>query len=99
MGFDWTLGLMRYDKVWRSQRKLIHQKMNSLAVAEYLPTQLNHSLFAFHSLLETVYLWNDGILIQKLYESPNDFVEHLRHNSGALIMEECSWIITSIVSI
>jgi hypothetical protein len=29
------------------------------------------------------------VLLQRLYETPGDFVEHLRHTAGAVIMEAC----------
>ena len=33
---------------------------------------------------------NNRALIQGIYETPEYFAEHLRHTSGAIIMEACS---------
>ncbi|KAF8513269.1 cytochrome P450, partial [Gautieria morchelliformis] len=71
MGFDWLMGFMRYGEVWRRNRALMHKKFHPAAAAKYQPIQAKHT----------------RRLLRRLCESPDDFVNHIRHASGAIIME------------
>ncbi|KAF8513276.1 cytochrome P450, partial [Gautieria morchelliformis] len=71
MGFDWAVPLMRYGEAWRRHRALMHKKFHPAAAAKYHPIQAKHTLR----------------LLRRLCESPDDFVEHIRHSAGAIIME------------
>ncbi|KAF8507550.1 cytochrome P450, partial [Gautieria morchelliformis] len=71
MGGDWGVSLMYYGERWRRHRRAIHQKFHPVATAEYKPIQLKHT----------------RILLRRLYETPDDFAEHMRHIAGAIIME------------
>ncbi|KAF8493347.1 cytochrome P450 [Gautieria morchelliformis] len=71
IGFDWSVALMSYGERWRRHRKVIHEKFHPVAAAEYKPIQLKHA----------------RILLRRLYETPGDFVEHMRHTAGANIIE------------
>ena len=41
------------------------------------------------SVLSNKRLMGPSVLLQRLSETPKDFVEHVRHTSGAIIMEAC----------
>ncbi|KAF8478751.1 cytochrome P450 [Gautieria morchelliformis] len=71
MGFDWHITFMRYGEWWRRHRKLFHQKFHPAAAAEYHPIQIQRT----------------QELLQRLYETPTEFAEHIRHTAGAIIME------------
>ncbi|KAF8512711.1 cytochrome P450 [Gautieria morchelliformis] len=71
MGWDWLMVFMHYGNLWRRYRKAVHQNLHPNAAAEYQPIQLKHT----------------RVLLRRLYETPNQFVEHLRHAAGAIIME------------
>ena len=89
MGLDWAMSLMHYGERWRSQRRVMHDKLHPRVVIHYQPIQLKHTrLFTliFNNL--PVYLLNHhSALLYRLYDTPDRFVEHLRHTSGAVIME------------
>ncbi|KAF8509759.1 cytochrome P450 [Hysterangium stoloniferum] len=71
MGFDWNFAFMRYGNLWRRHRKLMHKKFHPTAAAKYHPIQRSQT----------------RKLLQQFCETPTEFVEHLRHTAGAIIME------------
>ncbi|KAF8513280.1 cytochrome P450 [Gautieria morchelliformis] len=71
MGFGWAMPFIRYGEVWRRSRALMHKKFHPAAVTEYLPIQAKHT----------------RRLLRRLCESPDNFVDHIRHSTGAIIME------------
>ena len=88
MGFDWAMSLMHYGERWRSHRRVMHEKLHPRIVIDYQPIQLKHTrlfILIFNSLL--VYLLNHSALLYRLYDTPDRFIEHLRHTAGAIIME------------
>ncbi|KAF8513892.1 cytochrome P450 [Gautieria morchelliformis] len=70
-GFDWSFSLMRYGNKWRRLRKMFHQKFHLTAATAYTSVQAEHTQELLH----------------RLHESPEDFLQHFRHLSGAIIME------------
>ena len=89
MGWDWAVTIMRYGELWRRHRKIIHQKFHPTAVEEYYPVQIKHARYTFPLISQQMYLTGNSLLLQRLHETPDDFVDHVRHNSGAIIMEAC----------
>ncbi|KAF8507777.1 cytochrome P450 [Gautieria morchelliformis] len=71
MGFGWAVAFIRYGEEWRRKRAVIHKKFHPAAAAEYYPIQAKHT----------------RRLLRRLCESPDDFVNHIRHSTGAIIME------------
>ncbi|KIJ38757.1 hypothetical protein M422DRAFT_33150, partial [Sphaerobolus stellatus SS14] len=71
MGFDWNFVIMRYGDRWRRHRRSFHQRFNPGAILEYMPLQLNQT----------------RSLLLRLRESPDDFLAHIRHLSGAVTMD------------
>ncbi|KAF8518587.1 cytochrome P450 [Gautieria morchelliformis] len=71
MGWDWLVTFMPYGERWRRHRRTIHQHFHPDAAARYEPVQLGHS----------------RELLTRLYETPDQFAEHVRHTAGAIIME------------
>ena len=92
MGWDWAISLMRYGERWRSHRRALHKKFHAVAVAEYHPIQVKHTRFIYPSVLSDGYLTIPSVLLQRLYGTPHDYLAHLRHTSGAIIMAACYWI-------
>ncbi|KAF8507774.1 cytochrome P450 [Gautieria morchelliformis] len=71
MGFTWFTAFMHYGQEWRRNRALMHKKLHPAAAAEYHPIQAKHI----------------RRMLRRLCESPDDFVNHIRHSSGAITME------------
>ena len=92
MGYDWATPFMHYGEPWRRHRKLMHQKLQPIPVVEYRPVQLKHTRCkSYPDFREDIFISKNRLLLRRLYESPDHFVEHLRHTSGAIIMEACYW--------
>ncbi|KAF8506214.1 cytochrome P450 [Gautieria morchelliformis] len=70
-GFDWNLATMRYGDKWRRHRKMFHQSFHLTAVTAYTSIQEKRT----------------KELLYRLRKSPDNFLEHIRHLSGATIME------------
>ena len=62
MGFDWALTVMPYGDWWRKNRKRFHQFFNVDATQKYRHIQLQ----------------NARVLLKKLGQRPEDFMEHAR---------------------
>ncbi|KIJ41822.1 hypothetical protein M422DRAFT_255142 [Sphaerobolus stellatus SS14] len=71
MGFGWAMTLQRYGEWWRRHRRAMHNKFNLDAVDTYKPTQIKHT----------------RDLLRRLYKTPEEFMKHIRHTTGAIIME------------
>ncbi|KAF8525402.1 cytochrome P450, partial [Gautieria morchelliformis] len=71
MGWDWLVTFMPYGEKWRRHRRTIHQHFHPDAATRYEPVQLRHT----------------RELLTQLYETPEQFAEHVRHTAGAIIME------------
>ncbi|KAF8490208.1 cytochrome P450 [Gautieria morchelliformis] len=71
MGFSWALSFIPYGAAWRRNRALMHKKFHPAAAAKYRPIQAKHT----------------RRLLRRLCESPDNFVDHIRHSAGAIIME------------
>ncbi|KAJ7483464.1 cytochrome P450 [Mycena latifolia] len=70
MGWDFTLGFMKYGDHWRKHRRLFHEAFNATAAQDYRPKERAAS----HELL------------RRLLRDPDDIMEHLRHMAGDIIM-------------
>ncbi|KAF8996018.1 cytochrome P450 [Cyathus striatus] len=70
MGWDWSFGHMRYGDRWKIHRRMFHHQFQPAVAPVYWPTQTMEA----HELL------------RRLLHTPNDLVEHLRHNAASLIM-------------
>ncbi|KAF8578978.1 putative CyP450 monooxygenase [Ramaria rubella] len=71
MGANWFFGQHRYGDVWRWHRKAFHQFFNATVVTRYRDIETKHA----------------RILLRRLHDSHESFMEHLRHFPGAIIME------------
>ncbi|KIJ25581.1 hypothetical protein M422DRAFT_193309 [Sphaerobolus stellatus SS14] len=71
MGFDWSMAFQCYGIWWRRHRRAMHEKFHPTAVEGYKPVQLKHT----------------RELLCQLLRQPEDYVKHIRHAAGAIIME------------
>ncbi|KIJ28801.1 hypothetical protein M422DRAFT_269850 [Sphaerobolus stellatus SS14] len=71
MGFDWSMAFQGYGEVWRRHRRAMHDKFHPSAVEAYKPIQIKHT----------------RDLLCRLHKAPENFIEHIRHTAGAIIME------------
>ncbi|THH17674.1 hypothetical protein EW146_g3176 [Bondarzewia mesenterica] len=67
---DWVLCFIPYGPRWRAIRKAFHGHFHPTATLQYQPMELKAS----HELL------------RRLLDKPEEFVEHLRHMAGEIIM-------------
>ncbi|KAJ6548207.1 cytochrome P450, partial [Mycena vulgaris] len=71
MGWDFSIGFMKYGDRWRAHRKVFHDAFNVGAAKHFHPQERA----AAHSLL------------RRILRDPHDLMEHLKHMTGALIMD------------
>ncbi|KIJ28806.1 hypothetical protein M422DRAFT_269857 [Sphaerobolus stellatus SS14] len=71
MGFGWSMAFQGYGEWWRRHRRAMHDKFHPSAVEAYKPIQIK--------------LTRD--LLRRLHKAPEDFIGHIRHTAGAIIME------------
>ncbi|KIJ40664.1 hypothetical protein M422DRAFT_173338 [Sphaerobolus stellatus SS14] len=71
MGWGWALPVQRYGEWWRRHRRALHEEFHAGVVDAFRPSQLKHT----------------RELLRRLQSTPEDYVEHLRHAAGAVIME------------
>ncbi|KIJ39738.1 hypothetical protein M422DRAFT_257332 [Sphaerobolus stellatus SS14] len=71
MGLGWSLALHGYGEWWRRHRRAMHDKFHPNAVKAYEPIQIKHT----------------RDLLRRLHKAPEDFIKHIRHTAGAIIME------------
>ncbi|KIJ32790.1 hypothetical protein M422DRAFT_265423 [Sphaerobolus stellatus SS14] len=71
LGWDWGMPFQRYGERWRRHRRAFHEKFHSNAVGTFKSSQIKHTRDLLHRLLKT----------------PDAVAEHLRHISGAIIVE------------
>ncbi|KIJ48753.1 hypothetical protein M422DRAFT_28227 [Sphaerobolus stellatus SS14] len=71
MGFGWALPFQRYGERWRRHRRAMQQKFHGGVVDKFKPSQAKHS----------------RDLLRRLLLTPEEYVEHLRHVTGSIIME------------
>jgi len=67
---DWLFTSMPYGNEWRMHRKMFLQEFNPSTVTRYHPQEIKYT----HKLLK------------RLLENPDDFMTHIRHIPGALIL-------------
>ena len=60
-GISWILLLLPYGSAWRQGRKALHRFFDPTSVSQFYATQERHS----------------GILLKRLLEAPDAFIEHL----------------------
>ncbi|KAG5722656.1 O-methylsterigmatocystin oxidoreductase [Termitomyces sp. T112] len=70
MGWDWTFGHMPYGERWKAHRRMFHRQFQQSVAPIHWPTQCKEA----HALLRS------------LLESPEELIEHLRHNAASVIM-------------
>ncbi|KAJ7176250.1 cytochrome P450 [Mycena crocata] len=70
MGWDFSMGFMKYGDLWRSHRKMVHDAFNVRAVHQFSPQvrAVTHAV------------------LRRIVDRPNDIMEHFRHLAGALVM-------------
>ncbi|KAF7789958.1 hypothetical protein EIP86_000906 [Pleurotus ostreatoroseus] len=69
-GWGFDFAFMGYGNAWREQRRMFHQHFNGQAILKYAPQ--------FPRAARD--------LLLRLLERPEDFMAHLRHSAGAVIM-------------
>ncbi|PFH49608.1 hypothetical protein AMATHDRAFT_76109 [Amanita thiersii Skay4041] len=70
MGWDWSFGHMPYGEKWKTHRKMFHQQFQQSVAPIHWPTQTREA----------------HVLIRSLLYSPQDLINHLRHNAASTIM-------------
>ncbi|KAK0500313.1 cytochrome P450 [Armillaria luteobubalina] len=71
VGWGHNMAFMRYSDWWRMHRRMFHQYFQPRAVPAYYPVQMRAT----------------SVLLQQLHKSPADFVHHVRHHAGSVIMK------------
>ncbi|THU98674.1 cytochrome P450 [Dendrothele bispora CBS 962.96] len=69
-GFDWHMAFMPYGDAWKEHRRLFHKELQPPATRLYRPRQLEEVRKA----------------LLRFLESPDDYLSHLRHMSGTIIL-------------
>jgi len=70
MGWDWDFLHMTYSDRWRQHRRVFHQSFQSRAIEGYFPIIRRAALD----------------LVSNFSATPDDFVSHIRHFSGGIIL-------------
>ncbi|GLB41181.1 putative cytochrome p450 [Lyophyllum shimeji] len=70
MGWDWTFGHMPYGERWKAHRRMFHRQFQQSVAHIHWPVQRKEA----HSLM------------RRLLDSPDNLMEHLRHNAASVIM-------------
>ncbi|KAJ7855065.1 cytochrome P450 [Mycena leptocephala] len=70
MGWDFNFGFMKYGEHWRAHRRLFHNTFHTEAARLFRPKELTAS----HELL------------RRMLHNPDEFLGHLRHMAGEIIM-------------
>ncbi|KAH9911775.1 cytochrome P450 [Epithele typhae] len=70
VGCDWHFVFMGYGDSWRERRRVFHQYFHPNATIEYRPRTLKVA----------------RELLLRLLDTPDDFMVHLRHMAGSLIL-------------
>ncbi|KAJ7069436.1 cytochrome P450 [Mycena amicta] len=71
MGWDWSIGLMKYGPMLREHRKIMHDSFNSTTVKQFRAQET----VAVHALL------------RRLLHDPQNIMAHFRQMTGGLIMD------------
>ncbi|KAI0659485.1 cytochrome P450 [Cubamyces menziesii] len=70
VGCDWHFVFMGYGDSWRERRRVFHQYFHPNAATSYRPREIKVA----------------RELLRRLLETPDDFMIHLRHMAGSLIL-------------
>ncbi|KAI0310504.1 CyP450 monooxygenase [Amylostereum chailletii] len=70
LGLDWVTGFIPYSPKWRRSRRGLHIHFHPDAAAAYRPTELEATRH----------------LLRNLLRAPEDFVQHLRHMAGEVVL-------------
>ncbi|KIJ60731.1 hypothetical protein HYDPIDRAFT_98167 [Hydnomerulius pinastri MD-312] len=70
MGWDWSFGHMPYGDRWKKHRKMFERQFRPAVAPTYWPLQRKE----VHTLLRNI------------LDSPDELIEHLRHNAASVIM-------------
>ncbi|KAK0469622.1 cytochrome P450 [Desarmillaria tabescens] len=71
VGWGHNMAFMRYSDWWRMHRRMFHQYFQPRAVPAYYAVQMKAT----------------SVLLQQLHKSPDEFVHHVRHHAGSVIMK------------
>ncbi|KDQ55433.1 hypothetical protein JAAARDRAFT_37446 [Jaapia argillacea MUCL 33604] len=71
MGWEWSFGMMRYGDRWKKHRLVFDRQFKSSVAPAYRPIQAAQC----------------HLFLRRLLDSPNDLLEHLRHNAASTIMK------------
>ncbi|KAF9443998.1 cytochrome P450 [Macrolepiota fuliginosa MF-IS2] len=71
MGWDFNFALMRYGPWWRRNRRMFHQYFNMNEVHKYDDIQRAET----------------HVFLQRLLDSPEEFIHHIRHAIGAVVLK------------
>ncbi|KAH9941402.1 cytochrome P450 [Amylocystis lapponica] len=71
VGFDYHFAFMKYGEQWREYRRVFHQHFNASASRRHQPKSAEGA----------------RELLRRLLESPDEFMEHLRHMAGSVIVD------------
>ncbi|KAI0820142.1 cytochrome P450 [Trametes gibbosa] len=70
VGCDWHFVFMGYGESWRERRRVFHQYFHPNAATSYRPKELKVA----------------RELLRRLLETPDEYMVHLRHMAGSLIL-------------
>ncbi|KAH9929328.1 cytochrome P450 [Fomitopsis serialis] len=70
VGCDWHFVFMGYGDRWRERRRVFHQHFHPAAALQHRPRALKGA----------------RVLLNRLLDTPDDFMGHLRHMAGSLII-------------
>ncbi|KAI0920500.1 hypothetical protein AcV5_010217 [Taiwanofungus camphoratus] len=70
MGWDWLFSLMPYGSWWKRHTALFHQYFGAKSISSYYPV-----------IAKEVH-----VMLQTLVETPDDFSQHIRRTTAAIIM-------------
>ncbi|KAH9834604.1 cytochrome P450 [Rhodofomes roseus] len=70
VGCDWHFVFMGYGNRWRERRRVFHQYFHPSAALQHRPRALRGA----------------RVLLSRLLDAPDDFMGHLRHMAGSLII-------------
>ncbi|KAF8880679.1 cytochrome P450 [Infundibulicybe gibba] len=71
MDLDIVISFLPYGSAWRARRRMFHEHFHMSAVDQYKPTQARES----------------RRFLQRLLDTPNNFMHHIRHGFSTAIMD------------
>ncbi|KAL0958545.1 hypothetical protein HGRIS_000685 [Hohenbuehelia grisea] len=71
MGWDWIFAFMKYGDYWKHHRRLFQQEFHPTASTRFQPHEIKYT----------------RQMLRRLLAAPDDFMDHMRHATGAIIMD------------